>query len=669
MKQPDDQSKWATASQEPEPSTRRNFLARAAATSAAAAAMGMLAQKTEAQTAAESAGANGCEAGVAPLRPPEIERCAALPATRADFSAKPMTGAQLFANLCKDEELAGFFLCPGNYSIANELAQVGIPTFGGRTEGGMCAMADGFSRASNEVVACSGTEGPGFCHMTMNIAAAHFANTPMLVLASNATMGAEDTQTFLQFMQQQPVTSSIRKYGKRIIMPTRIYEYGATAFRQVRTGVPGLAHLDFPRETYAMTFKDASEVVRMFNKNQYRSDTRPAPSAKELATAVSMITKAERPVLVAGHGVYWREAYDVLLKTAERHEMCIVGSGPTRGHVPDDHRLDGSRSTSALMSADLVVFVGQYLMPAVGDYTFPVGVPTIRVHPEQGDLGHNWPVDLGIVSDEKLFLEALGNALPNKKRAAWVNEIASAKKKQDEKELATVQTALGYSQSTGLLHPSTLCKEVHDFLYTGSIDPKQTLTGYGSNLVGAHAGRWLRGFRPGQEIVTYYQFGAMGPDLAMMIGSGAAIQAGLGPQKAYKGAPTLVITGDAGMGFTLMELDTATKYRIPVICVVYNNNCWGMHFTAKQTPKAEQLYMFQENIRYDKIAEVLGARGEYCKTQEQLRDALARAYKAAEHENASTLINCQGHKDFSLSDKYPGMGGFGPEPGVRAQMH
>jgi thiamine pyrophosphate-dependent acetolactate synthase large subunit-like protein len=669
MKIFDDQSQSQKAHQEPEPSTRRDFLTRAAAASAVAASAAMLSRKSDAQTASGSQPAADCEPIAAPVRPPEIERCAAITATRAEFSGKGMTGAQLFANLCKDEELAAFFLCPGNYSIANELAQVGIPTFGGRTEGGMCAMGDGFSRASNEVVACSGTEGPGFCHMTMNIAAAHFANTPMLVLASNATMGAEDSQTFLQFMMQQPVTSSIRKYGKRIIMPTRIYEYGATAFRQIRTGVPGLAHLDFPRETYAATFKDASEVVRMYSKNQYRSDTRPAPSAKEMALAVSMITKAERPVLVAGHGVYWRQASELLLKTAERHEMCIVGSGPTRGHFPDDHRLDGSRSTSALMSADLVVFVGQYLMPSVGDYTFPVGVPTIRVHPEQGDLGHNWPIDLGIVSDEKLFLEALGNALSNKKRAAWVDEIASAKKKQDEKELATVQTALGYSQSTGLLHPSTLCKEVHDFLYTGSIDPKQTLTGYGSNLVGAHAGRWLRGFRPGQEIITYYQFGAMGPDLAMMIGGGAAVKAGLGAQKAYKGAPTVVITGDAGMGFTLMELDTATKYKIPVICVVYNNNCWGMQFTAKQTPKAEQLYMFQENIRYDKIAEVLGARGEYCKTQEQLRDALGRAYQAAERDNVSTLINCQGHKDFSLSDKYPGMGGFGPEPGVRAQMH
>jgi acetolactate synthase-1/2/3 large subunit len=660
----------STAVEEKPTATRRNFLTQAAAVGVVTAAATLAARKAQAAPEATSGATGACETDAAALTPPEIARCAAIAPTRADFGgAKAISGAQIFANLCKDEELAGFFLCPGNYGIANELAQVGIPTYGGRTEGGMCAMADGYARAANDVVACSGTEGPGFCAMTMNIAQAHFANTPLLVLASNATMSAEDTNSFLQFMMQQPVTSSIRKYGKRIIMPSRIYEYGATAFRNIRTGVPGLAHLDFPREAYATTFKDPSEVTMMFGKARYRSETRPSPSAKEMAVAVSMISKAERPVLVAGHGVYWRDACDVLLKTAERHEMCVVGSGPMRGNFPDDHRLDGSRSTSALMSADLVIFVGQYLMPSLGEYTFPVGCPIIRVHPEQVDLGHNYPVDLGLVSDERLFLEALFNQLSNKKRATWVNEIAAAKTKQDAKELDTVKTALGYSTSTGRLHPSTICNEVHNFLYKGDIDPKQTLTGYGSNLMGAHAGRWLRAFRPGQENVTYYQFGAMGPDIAMMIGSSLAAKDGVGPQKAYKGAPTLLLTGDAGLGFTLMELDTASKYKIPLIVVVYNNDCWGMQFTTKATPKAEQLYMFQENLRYDRIAEVLGARGEYVTTPEDLRGALARAYKAAAHESLSTLINCKGFKDFSLSDKYPGMAGFGPEPGVRAQMH
>ena len=106
--------------------------------------------------------------------------------------------------------------------------------------------------------------------------------------------------------------------------------------------------------------------------------------------------------------------------------MAVVGSGPVRGHFPDDHRLSGSMSNDALMNADLVVFVGQYSMPPPEDWTLPPGVKTIRVHPEQGDLGRNWPLDLGIVSDEKIFMEALANGLPPKKRDSWVSEINAA---------------------------------------------------------------------------------------------------------------------------------------------------------------------------------------------------------------------------------------------------
>ena len=91
------------------------------------------------------------------------------PARRADFGKQELTGAQVFANLCKDENLPALFCAAGNYHIIDEIAQVGIPCYGGRTEGGMCAAADGFCRVTGEVAACSGTEGPGISLMIMNI--------------------------------------------------------------------------------------------------------------------------------------------------------------------------------------------------------------------------------------------------------------------------------------------------------------------------------------------------------------------------------------------------------------------------------------------------------------------------------------------------------------------
>ncbi|MBN2321316.1 MAG: hypothetical protein JXR49_19710, partial [Acidobacteria bacterium] len=93
--------------------------------------------------------------------PKAVDESLNAPAGQADFTGEGMTGARIFANLCKEEELPALFCAAGNYSIVNEIAQVGIPCYGGRTEGGMCAAADGFCRVTGEVAACSGTEGPG----------------------------------------------------------------------------------------------------------------------------------------------------------------------------------------------------------------------------------------------------------------------------------------------------------------------------------------------------------------------------------------------------------------------------------------------------------------------------------------------------------------------------
>jgi thiamine pyrophosphate-dependent acetolactate synthase large subunit-like protein len=584
--------------------------------------------------------------------------------TRAEFGPEGVSGAQVFANLCQDENLAAMFLAPGNYTITNEIAQVGIPTFGGRSEGSMCAMADGFARMSGEIAACSGTEGPGFAHMIMNIAAAHAANTPLLVLASNVDLACEDSYLGMQYMQQQVTTTGIKKWGKRITMPERIYEYGSYAFRQLKTGIPGVVHLDFPDEVADARYKDSSTLSHYYDKNKYRTESRPTASRKDLANAVQMINKASRPVLIAGHGVHLRKAWEPLMRVSEKQDIAIVTAGPVRGNFPEDHRLSADMANDALMSADLIVFVGQYLMPSAGEWTFPPGIPTIEVGPETGSMGHVWPVDLGINSDELFFLQDLSELLPPKKRDSWVAEIAAARAKWTATNDGYYKLGLGYSEKMGVLHPAVIGKDLHDFLYKGKLDPKQTVAGYGGNTAGSYAGRWLRAFRPAQMTPTYYQFGAMGPDLAVMMGASAAVQLGIGPQAAHKGAPVFCMTGDAGMAYSLFELDTAQKYKLPTVCLVYNNDVWGTYTTALQLPRALQMYAFQEDLRYDKIAEVFGARGEYCKTSAELKAALQRSYDAAAKTGQSTIINCKGHKDFSQGSKYPPGIAFAASPGV-----
>ncbi len=585
------------------------------------------------------------------------------------FEGTGMTGAEVFAKLCKAEELAALFCCPGNYTVINAIAAAGIPSYGGRTEGAMCAAADGFSRVTGEATATSGTEGPGFTHMIMNIAAANAARTPLLVLASNMQIAGDDRERFIQTGYQQPTTEGIKKYGKRLIAANRVHEYGAYAFRQMKSGVPGPVHLDFPAEVARARFTDASKLTDYYSKDKYRSEARACPSGKDMAQVVDLISKSERPILVAGQGVFQRKAWDALTRVAEKNDLAVVTSGPTRGHFPDDHRLSASLTPDALMSADLVIFVGQYCMPSPGEYRFNPDIKSIRIHPVQEDLGRNWPLDLGIVSDENIFLEALAEALPKKRRESWVAELATARQSFEKQLLEVYELGLKYSRETNTIHPAVMSKEVHDFLYRGDIDPKQTIVGSGGWTSGLYAGRWLRAFRPGQGVVCAYQYGAIGPDLAMMIGAGAAAQRGVGPQAAYRGAPVLCITSDAGAAYSLFELDTAVKYKIPVIALIYNNNSWGMWPNTAGSPRSIHMYLFQENLRYDKLAEGLGARGEYVQTPEQLREALKRSYQAAAKESLSTLINVQALKEFTSAKDYPPGVSLNPEPGVAAFSH
>jgi thiamine pyrophosphate-dependent acetolactate synthase large subunit-like protein len=234
----------------------------------------------------------------------------------------------------------------------------------------MCAAADGFCRVTEEIAATSGTEGPGITHMIMNIGSTHSANSALLVLASNSSLRSEDCYSFIQYIQQQPLTEGMKKYGKKITAPNRIYEYGSYTFRNLKSCVPDVVHLDFPLEFATALFQDTSDLERFHSKERYRSESRAYPGSKEVRHAIDMINKAESPLLIAGHGILVRKACDLLMQAVEKHEMAVVGSSPVREHFPDNHKLSGSMSNEALKRADLVVFVGQYSMPPLEETGF-----------------------------------------------------------------------------------------------------------------------------------------------------------------------------------------------------------------------------------------------------------------------------------------------------------
>ncbi|MGH9843657.1 MAG: thiamine pyrophosphate-binding protein [Blastocatellia bacterium] len=633
--------------------SRRKFIARAMAGAGAT---------TVAVFGSGEAAADPAE--VKPIRiPDEFAAAAKMPAAKAAF---PMTGAQVFGRVCKEEGLAALFSCPGNYPIVNAIAQEGIPTYSGRHEGAMCHAADGFCRVTGEIAAASGTEGPGFTDMINAIAAANAARSPVLVLASNMAIFNEDTEAGIQLGYQQPTTEGLKKYGKRLITPSRVHEYGAYAFRQLRSGVPRPVHLDFPAEVTRARFNTPGDLAYFHDKSKYRTDARPHPDPKAVRAAVELLKQAQRPIIVSSNGVFYSRAWDALKTLAEKARIPVVESGAMKGQFSDAHPLSANAAPGALAGADVVVLAGQYCMPAVGEFAFGPDAKYIRIDPSPEDIGRNLPIDVGMVSCEKAALEALAEALPAMKHDAWVAEIAAARKKFEDELETFYAKGLSYADA---VHPAVIAKELTDFMYRDKLPREQTTFVSGGYGIARYVRRWLRGYRPGQILNGAYQYGAIGPDVGYAFGAAAAVRHGVSVQAAHKGAPVICVTGDAGFGYTAMELETASKYRMPIIVIVYNNNAWGTWSGNSRSPVTMSLHLFQENVRYDKLGEALGAHGEYVIRPGDFRAALERCYQVAVKESRPSVINCQAKKEFWVKQQYePGFLGT-IEPGCMSYNH
>ena len=583
----------------------------------------------------------------------------------------PLTGAQVFGKLCKEENVAGLFTCPGNYTVMHAIAEEGIPCWGGRDERSTAHAADAYARCTGEVTACNGTEGPGFTNMITAMGSANAARTPLLVLASNMSLAEEDTEARLQNSSpyQQWTSEGMKKYGKRLIDPNRVWEYAGYAFRNLKTGEPGPVHLDFVAEVHAAWFDGPENLVRNWNKARYRTEHKPHPSPQAIAEAVDLIRQAERPIVVASTGVFYHKAWEALWQFAERAEIPMVSTGPSMGHVPADHRLSACAAPGAFPSADLIIYVGQYNMPPAGTpggFAFSPDAKIIQIEPVPEKIGRNVPASVGIVSDERLALEALADAVPRMTHPAWIAEIEAARAEFEEENASYYSRYRDFEEA---VHPAVIAHDLAEFLYRSDIPKEQTTVASGGFGIARYTRRWLRAYRPGQIVNGAYHFAAIGPDIAFGLGVGAAVKEGVGLQSVVQGAPVVAITGDGGFGFSGFEVETQAKYSLPVINIVYNNNAWGTFRAEADNPTTLHMHLFQENLRYDRLGEALGAHGEYVTGASEFLPALERAYQVAVNESRPSVINCQGRKEFWFANQYqPGFLGK-VEPGVMAYYH
>ena len=530
-----------------------------------------------------------------------------------------VTGGGLLVEALLGQGVSHLFTVSGGQILPAYDAAVGRPLrlIHTRHEAAATLMADGWARVTGEPGACLFTLGPGVTNAVTGAFVASLAGTPVVVMAAGIPTDRYDMGA-IQDLDQLGVMRPVTKWAVRVLETGRVAEYVAAAFRQARAGRPGPVFLEFPANVLAAKVPAGGGAV----PTAPRPAPPPGPDVAALEEAAALLRRAARPLIVGGSGIWWARAGDALRAVAEAAAAPLFLDRLGRGAVSADHPLHFGLAALALnpvavaafREADCVLLAGARL-----DYNLEYGrepfwrkdarLIQIDIVPEEA--GRNRAVDVPLLSDARPALEALAERLraggPPPDRANWLEGLREVRRRAWE-EL----TPYLYSDEVPI-HPLRLVREIREFL------PRDAIVAAGSGDIDFWVSALLDQHAPG----TFLRVGQAGA-------LGCEIPYGIAAKLARPEAPVLVAVGDGGFGFSGMELDTAARYGVPIVCVVGNDAGWGMIRQRQLVRYGEARAVATELAPrpYERIAEALGAHGEAVERPEEIKGALARAFES-----------------------------------------
>ncbi|MFQ5700094.1 MAG: thiamine pyrophosphate-binding protein, partial [Myxococcota bacterium] len=218
---------------------------------------------------------------------------------------KSVSGGTLAARVMKMHGIDHLFGIVGGhiYPIFEGCASEGIRVIDVRHEESGAHMAEGWALTTGRIAACIGTAGPGFTNMLTGVANAHAASSPLLAIGGRAGVAEFDTGA-LQDFNQIDIIKPMTKFARSILQTRRIPEYFDRALREAIHGRPGPVYLETPQDRLLREI-DPSDVEM---PRSVGSRSRPAGDRRDVERAIERIDRAERPVVVAGGGVWWGQA-------------------------------------------------------------------------------------------------------------------------------------------------------------------------------------------------------------------------------------------------------------------------------------------------------------------------------------------------------------------------
>jgi acetolactate synthase-1/2/3 large subunit len=559
-------------------------------------------------------------------------------AESAPSTSVQIDGGALVARMLQSQGVKYLFAVNGGHTwpILAALRDHGIKLIHMRHEQSCAYAADGWARTTATPGICSVTAGCGLTNAVTGLCAAGLAGSAVVCIAGQHPT-TEDGLGSFQEAYGSEVCRSFAKFTKRVLDWSTIEVDLRQAFRDAMSPPQGVALVEIPTN---ILYRGGLESDQRRGAKVYApGELRSGPDPHSIKQAIEILLAAKRPLIAAGDGIFWSGAAAELREFVEFTEIPVYARRTGQGAVAEDHPLAirGPWKKPFTGRADAVLAIGFRFWSGekFGEApTWSESARYIQADATSTRIGLHVPAEVAMVGDPKLVLPQLCDAARAKKwkrlgRSDWLRELAEVRTNFDR---AIVELEHQHHTDTPI-HPARVARELCEV-----IDPDATIVIDSFTMSGWMSQRFHARF-PGQILDA-------GPLAPVGHGVGMAI----GAQLARPGKQVVLIIGDGGLGISGFDLETARRYGLPVVAILWNNSSWGpsfdeMPFLKDRTDPFEIL----PNQRYDRMFELMDCHGEHVERPEEFRPALERALRAGK----TALVNVVGDRTIG----HPSLGG------------
>ena len=528
------------------------------------------------------------------------------------------TGAKFMAQALKEYGVTHVFVAPAVVREAlAELSQLGVQSIVTHGEKSAAYMADGYARAANRPGICF-AQSVGAANLAAGLQDPYLGLSPVIAMTGRKPPMDQQRNAYQEIEHSKPF-ASVTKFSAYVEQVEQLPYLLRQAFREATTGASKPVHLDLQGMSGNVIMQSEGDLEFVLeNTFTSRPALRPEPSDDAVREAAQVISRSQKPVIVAGGGVTSSSAQQEVVELAEMLNIPVATSLNAKGTITDDHRLSvgvvGSYSrwcaNRVVAEADLVIYIGSHTGSQVtNEWKVPApGTQVIQIDIEPAELGRSYPNEVSLQGDAKATVQKLIESLePTHDRTEWTSRAIELVSQWREEVLPRAT-----SNAVPII-PERLCNELTQALPPNSVLVADT----------GHAGIWTG---------SMVDLNHAGQDYIRCAGSlGWGLSGAIGVKCALPDRPVVCFSGDGGFMYHIAELETAVRYNIPVVSVVNNNH--GLLQDKRGDDRAYQavpgshssdLWEFND-VDMAKVAEAMGAFGIRIDQPQDIQGAIEEA--------------------------------------------